>query len=299
MATSTHPIDWNLRFNENMLSGCISDIYDCYTTTDKKLVYVLKILTNRNSKNKINRLTIELQIKLSKLGIMPEIIDQGIRPAEKGDPITFKRRFFVMTKYMIDGIDYLKLLLSKSRDPEITTILIRKYYKSVFDLYRKLASNGVCSFDSKHRNIVLNYDHTTLNITDIRIIDIDYAMSSVCEINLTHLIISQYFVAMVLMLYLNDGFTHNETYPTYDCYKNIIRKIDFDYLSNLRFDLIEDCMEYKTGTYIGLFYCYYGIHYGLYDTDLVEFGQSKNQIELFTPVFEEILKRFPFYSKCR
>jgi len=289
---------WNLVYNENMESGNIAEIWDCYdgSRPTKSVLFVMKIITRKNSNDIVNQKTIKLQYKLGELGIMPEIVDQGIQPAEKGDPITFKRRFFVMKKYMIDGSQYLEKL--KQRD---STSQIRRYYIAVFDLYQRLATHGVCSFDSKHRNIVLNYDRKTLDITDIRVIDIDYSMAKVLTDveSRDSVLVMQLYAAAVLMHYLTDRFTHCETYPTYDCYRNIIPKINFDYLVDLRFDLIKDSAEYKTGTYIGLFYCYYGIHYGLYDTDLVEFGQSKNPIELFTPVFEEILTQFPFYSKCQ
>jgi len=305
------PIKWSLVYNDDMEAGCISEIYDCYNIqaehsvsahigTSKKKLYVIKILTRKDSLDVLNLRTIELQSELGKLGIMPEIIDQGIHPANKGDPITFKRRFFVMTKYMINGFDYLKMLISSRKKQTVITLLIRKYYIAIFDLYRKLATSGICSFDAKNKNIVLNYDDIggTMEITDIRIIDIEYSFTKVYYSDLDHLIISQYFVAMILMHYLTDNFTNNKTYPIYDCYKNIIYKIDFDYLIDLRFDLIKDCAEYKTGTYIGLFYCYYDICYGSNSINLIEFAQTKNKIELFTGVLSDILKSFPFYSKC-
>ena len=306
------PINWNLVYDETMEAGCISEIYNCYKSKTYKKLYVIKILTRKNSCDAINLRTIELQTELGKLSIMPEIIDQGICPAEKGDPITFKRRFFVMTKYMTNGFDYLKMLISSCKDKSTITLLIQKYYIAIFDLYRKLAISGICSFDAKNKNIVLNYDDSippdksnksarrggTMQITDIRIIDIDYAFTKVYYSNLDHTIISQYYVAMILMHYLTDNFTHNKTYPIYDCYKNTIYKINFDYLIDLRFDLIKDCAEYKTGTYIGLFYCYYDICYGSNKINLIEFAQTENKIELFTDILSNIVKSFPFHSKC-
>lgn len=80
------PINWNLVYDETMEAGCISEIYNCYnplnSKTDKKL-YVIKILTRKNSCDAINLRTIELQTELGKLSIMPEIIDQGICSAEE------------------------------------------------------------------------------------------------------------------------------------------------------------------------------------------------------------------------
>jgi len=297
MSTTPSPC-WNLVYNPDMESGNIAMVWDCYlgkpglTKSQRKQLFVMKIITRINSNDTVNQMTIDLQIKLGKLGIMPEIVDQGIQPAEKGDPVTFKRRFFVMKKYMIDGSEYLEKL--KQRD---STSQIRRYYIAVFDLYQRLATYGVCSFDSKHRNIVLNYDRKTLDITDIRVIDIDYSMAKVltdvesCD----SVLVMQLYAAAVLMHYLTDRFTHCETYPTYDCYRNIIPKINFDYLVDLRFDLIKDSAEYKTGTYIGLFYCYYGIC----ETDLVEFSKAENPIELFTSAFKDIINVFPFIEDTR
>jgi hypothetical protein len=284
---------WNLRYNESMQGGNITEIWDCYLSESPKKLHVMKITTRKDSNDIVNKMTIDLQTKLGKLGIMPEIVDNGIMPARKGDPITFKRRFFVMTKYMTNGSEYIDKLkkCEKYNIIEITS-RIRKYYNTVFDLYRKLAENGVCSFDVKNKNIVLNYDRTNLEITDIRIIDIDCALSKVYE-SVTNITIIRIFVAMVFIQYITDAFTHCETYPTYDCYRNIIQKIDFDYLLDLRFDLIEDSAEYKTGTYIGLFYCYYGI------CDLVEFGQATNQVELFQSVFDEFVEEFPFINVAK
>ena len=297
--TTTPSPRWNLVYNPDMESGNIAMVWDCYLgkpglTKSQRKLFVMKIITRINSNDTVNQMTIDLQIKLGKLGIMPEIIDQGIQPAEKGDPATFKRRFFVMTKYMTDGSEYLEKLKQNKHD---RTSQIRRYYSSVFDLYQRLASHGVCSFDAKNRNIVLNYDRATLDITDIRVIDIDYSMATVLtDVESCDLVqVMQLYAAAVLMHYITDRFTHCETYPTYDCYRNIIPKINFDYLVDLRFDLIEDSVEYKTGTYIGLFYCYYGIC----ETDLVKFSKVKNPIELFTSVFEEIVKVFPFIEDTR
>jgi hypothetical protein len=302
---------WKIRYNDRLISGCVAEVYDCYLSQPQdikkspckrckikkpcpKELYVMKILTRINSQDEVNKLTIELAIELGKKNIMPKVIDQGIYPPHKDDPATFKRYYFVMTKYMADGLSYLTRLMAELyTDTKYIGKLIQKYYKSVFDIYRKLAKNGICSYDVKHKNIVLNYDPKTFEITDIRIIDIDYTYAKITY-NPDIKTVSQYFVAMVLMYYVTDCYITDERYQTRNCYRNTIRKINFDYIYDLRFDLIKDCEEYIIGTYIGLFYSYYGIYYDLYNINLLEFDKLENKIESFESVFGNILKEFPF-----
>ena len=293
---------WILVCNDSMRAGGIAEIYDCFSSKLKG-IYVAKLLIRKDSNDIVNKMTIDLQIKLGKLGIMPEIVDNGIAPPVQDDPTTFVRRFFVMKKYMINGADYIvKLKQCAKLIPIQISSKIWKYYNSVFDLYRRLATNGVCSFDVRNKNIVLNYDYKTLDITDIRVIDIDYAIAKVYKLPnstqtksapmtadcMSNKVLIQSFVAMVLMHYTTDGCKYSTKYSTYDCYRNIIQKINFDYLLDLRFDLIEESAEYKTGTYIGIFYCYYNM------TNLEEFLAAPNPVELFQSAFDAIVIEFPF-----
>jgi hypothetical protein len=146
----------------------------------KKDKYVLKILTCNDDGSycyQTHSDTIKLNIKLGLSGLMPGILDYRI------DKV--RDQYFVTKLYMVNGSEYIRLLndlydnYDRARprragiNEEQLDTLYRRYITRLIVLYNQLASIGICSFDTKNENIVLNYN-SKYEITDMRLIDIEY-----------------------------------------------------------------------------------------------------------------------------
>ena len=170
--------------------------------------YVLKQLDSCNRNPiyvQLNIDTIRLNIKLSLMGLLPGILDYNDNPD--------KIMYFVTKLYMLDGADYIVMLNQlydnfcyDSTQPGIRKLGINKiqltklykaYITRMIVLYNRLAMLGVCTFDTKNENIVVNYNHR-YEITDMRLIDINSDRIMVVK-NPSELNMQVFYTAMLLM----------------------------------------------------------------------------------------------------
>ena len=168
--------------------------------------YVIKILDSDHG-DRINNNTIKLNIKLSLMGIVPSVLDYNDHSNES---MNQKSMYFVNKLYMVNGSEYL-VMLNQLYDDYCHTQplgsiginkhqlnkLYRAYMTRLIVLYNQLARVGVCSFDTKNENIVVNYNQQFV-ITDMRLIDIDYNRLMIIK-NPPELTIRVFYTAMLLM----------------------------------------------------------------------------------------------------
>lgn len=103
---------------------------------------------------------LKLYQKLSTRMLVPRLIDFGLNKICKLCMIT--------EKYDSDGAAYLKKIKNTNRYP----ILGKIYFDNVLFLINKMSELGMCNFDMKNQNVVVNYDKQ-YRLTDMRLIDID------------------------------------------------------------------------------------------------------------------------------
>lgn len=173
---------------------------------DRHDKYVIKILDSDHG-DRINNNTIKLNIKLSLMGIVPSVLDYNDHSNES---MNQKSMYFVNKLYMVNGSEYL-VMLNQLYDDYCHTQplgsiginkhrlnkLYRAYMTRLIVLYNQLARVGVCSFDTKNENIVVNYNQQFV-ITDMRLIDIDYNRLMIIK-NPPELTIRVFYTAMLLM----------------------------------------------------------------------------------------------------
>jgi hypothetical protein len=270
-------------------------------------LYVLKILKNEIYDYVIDKTTIQLHYKLFFEGITPKIFDYGYIYANeyyKNDIPNLERYknkndirvcYYIMEKYEICGIEYIKTITKNVTDYDRLNQLYKKYMKNIFTLYKKLSLIGICSFDIKDTNVVINYNKKTFEIEDLRLIDIDCEFT---EITLKPPIIKStiYFNAMILMHFI----THQSLYkysfesPSIKYYYGLIKKnFNFNYLTELKFSINQSYYpnhNMDCNTYLLLF-CYY--YKKISVDEFITYTKNK-QIEIFNKILCDILKLFPF-----
>ena len=292
---------WSILKADNRGSSC-SDIYICRLKngTNKK-AYLIKIINKNEYDFKEDSNTIKLQIKLSEKNIMPNVYDCGyiymkdyeLTRVNRVNRVNEKICYYVMDLYMVTGGAYIIHIISKVHDKIILDTLYEKYMKKVFTLYQQIALSGICSFDVKSSNVVVNYDAITFEITDLRLIDIDYEFTEITR-NPSIQIADKYLTAMILMnfmIYLKyERLLYSETVqsitPIKYYYGLISDKFDFDSL----IDLKSQSEIYNNITYIILFCCYYK---EIKMDDILDYDKNKI-IELFQQSLSEIIPVFPF-----
>ena len=173
---------------------------------DRHDKYVIKILDSDND-NGININTIRLNIRLSLMGIVPSVLDYNDHSNES---MNQKSMYFVNKLYMSNGSEYI-VNLNQLYDDYCHTQplgsiginrnqlnkLYRAYMTRLIVLYNQLARIGVCTFDTKNENIVVNYNQN-YEIIDMRLIDIDYNRIMIVK-NPPDLTIRVFYTAMLLM----------------------------------------------------------------------------------------------------
>lgn len=205
----------------------------------KKDKYVLKVLTSSYLDDDSDKIlydtethidTIKLNIKLGLLGLMPGILDYSTFASDE--------QYFVTKLYMMNGTEYIRFLndlydkrrnniaynsrnVRRIQDPNIgidderLDTLYRGYMTRLIVLYNQLASLGICSFDTKNENIVLNYN-SKYEITDMRLIDIEYDQLMQNPINKKNQTESNIRVYCTAMLIMNFAVASLKTYCNID-----------------------------------------------------------------------------------
>jgi hypothetical protein len=182
----------------------------------KRDKYVFKILDACDENPlyiRTNIDTVKLNIKLGLIGITPGVLDYGDYPDQS--------LYFVTKLYMSNGADYICMLNQlydnyksqendgpyKSDKSERNSIsksemkkLYRAYMTRMIVLYNRLAKIGICTFDTKNENIVVNYNNR-YEIIDMRLIDIDCDRIIVVK-KPSELTIQVFYTAMMLMNFM-------------------------------------------------------------------------------------------------
>ena len=300
---------WKLHQITN--GGC-SEMFKCQLKNgENKKWYMLKIFQNYEDNFLIDSTTIKLHIKLSSEKIMPDVYDCGYvyadeyyigksRPCDP-NPKNDKVCYYVMDNYIASGETYLEYVISsgKDKDKDYMDNLYKNYIKKVFTLYKKLAILGICSFDVKDANVVVNCDKNTGQIEDLRLIDIDCGYVEITS-NPTKTLSTIYFTAMILMnfmiyiRYFSVKHSGKNLSSPIEYYYGLIRKdFNFDLLIDLKFSLDKNNPMYKDNTYMLLFCCYYK---NIKTTEFLEYEESY-RINMFKKYIHEVLEKFPFDDK--
>jgi len=190
--------------------------------------------------------------------------------------------YMVLPKYQIDGDKYLMAIsmdldLSQNKKDE----LYIEYMSQVFDLYNKLASKCMCSYDAKNRNIVLNFDIDTYKILEMRLIDIDFHMFQRLPNTDKEASAKLGFAAMLLIHYITSKADGDEDYFSSAYRKYYIGLIDDKLLNYRKYDVFNARVPFKK-----LFYCYYkDMSFDEYDN-----LDEKKQDKLYKSAFKHIAK---------
>ena len=189
--------------------------------------------------------------------------------------------YMVLPKYQIDGDKYLMAIsmdsdLSQNQKDE----LYLGYLTQVFDLYKKLADRGVCSYDAKNRNIVLNFEIDTYKILEIKLIDVDF---DICKTFSDTDAAQLCYAAMLLMHFITSKADGEDDYFS-RAYRKFYMGLISDKLLNYRkYDILDSKISFKK-----LFYCYYkNMNFDDYD-DL----DTEKQDKLYKSAFKHTAKNF-------
>ena len=260
MSTPLHSLTGRVRFmhkdyrkswkikKTKKLEGGHSNIFLCTPNTledNDNGLYVLKLARDDIENNSMtDQESIILQIELSRTGIMPAIYDCGYvfepeyyknMKQDRYSQLKYdKLTYCVMQKYMADGITYLFAVKEYfQKDHKTIQKLFKTYMTKLFGLYKKLSLRGICPFDVKDGNVVVNYDPKTFELLDMKLIDIDLVSTSIC-VKVTVEIANRYLVAMTLMHFTINYAHLREHYDMKEFYAGIVSEtFDFDSLTDL------------------------------------------------------------------
>ena len=267
---------------------------------DRHDKYVLKILDSDNDSG-ININTIRLNIRLSLMGISPSVLDYNDNPD--------KTMYFVNKLYMANGSEYI-VILNQLYDDYCHTQplgsiginrnqlnkLYRAYMTRLIVLYNQLARIGVCSFDTKNENIVVNYNQN-YEIIDMRLIDIDYNRIMIVK-NPPDLTIRVFYTAMLLMNFtVASLYTYHNKQRLLGFYRIIfntaivgIYSLDIDDIQSDKileeFQKLVPRTKYNI-TWRSMMWCYWNKHR---DTRTFTDCTNVEQDFMFERILEEIVK---------
>lgn len=148
--------------------GANNKIYTCKPiSNNSKKTYIVRLSREESKYNeKLVKKDINLHIDLSQHNITPKVYFVG--NDYNGKLCT------VMEKYMINAKKYVLKIMDWAQNEGITRIFIHSLINKIEQKILQIAELGICNFDTKLANFVLNYDKKTMLINDIRLIDIDF-----------------------------------------------------------------------------------------------------------------------------
>ena len=280
--------------SKNIIKYCNKITSNC---NDNKL-YILKILKCDDNHYNINfdYTTIQLHYKLSLINITPKIYDCGYYYEDEDK--TKCICYYVMEKYDLCGMEYLNYILTNNYNDNVDNYyrLYKEYMRKIFTLYKKLAKLGVCTYDIKDDNVIMNYNTKTHEIEDIRLIDMDCEFTEI-TLNPTVEKSNIYFTAMIFVHFI----THNILYkklknsPALKYYHGLISH-DFDFydLVKLKYSIlqnnkyvIQDNISYQPYVFI---VCYY--HKKINADTFMKYSLN-TRLDIFNKTITTILQYFP------